>query len=328
VRLTFNEGADREPSWLPDGSGILYSSQQLGRRDADVCVAELPPTGGSRRRLVCDAGGPAETIGNGAEWAVVGTDGALAYVKASWTVGGTNPGAEAVAVASTLDPLAAADVQPIPYAIEGEPQHTGIQALHWHQPGTLVFVGGLVAYRRPCPTCVLDTIVSGVKVVTLDVTGAGGGPVALPGTDFASGVSPGGSSDEIYFTVGGDSRVFRRTLSTGQTTVAYDFGSAGIARDVSVAGHRLAAVVGGRVAFSADAQLGPVQWDSGGIVHVVDLSSGAHAALAPGTQLYRRPALSPNGDRVVAEGYPLVIVGEVPDTTVSRASDLYLFSTP
>src|SRR5262245_52479046 len=54
VRLTLNEGADRQASWLPDGSGIVYSTQQLGRPDADVCLAELPPTGGTQRRLVCD----------------------------------------------------------------------------------------------------------------------------------------------------------------------------------------------------------------------------------------------------------------------------------
>jgi hypothetical protein len=331
ARLTFNEGADREASWLPDGSGILYSSQQLGRGDADVCLAELPPGGGSQRLLICDAGGAAGDIGNGAEWAVVAPDGALALVKASWTIGGTNPGSEAVAVAPGLDPLTAADVQHIPYAIPGEPEHTGVQALRWQAPGELVFVGGLVAFRSPCSTCGGDTIVTGLKVATLDVSRAGTSPVAVAGTDFASGVSTGGSSDEIYFTVSGDSRVFRRRLSTGDTQVAHDFGTAGIARDVHVGGGRLAAIVGGRVAFSTDPVLGPVQWDSGGIVHVLDLATDADAALAAGALLYRRPALSPSGDRVVAEGYPLVITGtgtDVPDTTVSRAGDLFLFMTP
>src|SRR5690348_2715089 len=118
----------------------------------------------------------------------------------------------------------------------------------------------------------------------LDVGQPGNGPVALPGTDFASGVSPGASSDEIYFTVAGDSRVFRRTVSTGETAVAHDFGSAGIARDVDVAGGRLAAVVGGRVGVATDPQLGTFQSDNGGIVHVVDLASGADVALEPGAQ--------------------------------------------
>ena len=38
------------------------------------------------------------------------------------------------------------------------------------------------------------------------------------------------------------------------------------------------------------------------------------------------PVLSPAGDRVVAEGYPL-IVSEA-DTTVGRSGDLFLFSAP
>ena len=42
ARLTLNQGPDRGAAWLPDGSGILYSSQQLGRRDHDVCLALIP----------------------------------------------------------------------------------------------------------------------------------------------------------------------------------------------------------------------------------------------------------------------------------------------
>jgi hypothetical protein len=44
-------------------------------------------------------------------------------------------------------------------------------------------------------------------------------------------------------------------------------------------------------------------------------------------RLYRRPALSPDGARVVAEGFPLIVV-QLPtgiDTTVHKRADLYLF---
>jgi hypothetical protein len=98
------------------------------------------------------------------------------------------------------------------------------------------------------------------------------------------------------------------------------------------------------VAFSVDPELGLTQWDSGGIVHVVDLASGADAVLeAPAS--FRRPALSPAGTEVVVEGYPFIIVPKVDpatgqpaldpltgdplaDTTVARAADLYLFGSP
>jgi hypothetical protein len=109
--------------------------------------------------------------------------------------------------------------------------------------------------------------------------------------------------------------------------VVHDFGASGVARDVHAVGNRVTAVVGGRVAFSVDPRAGPVQWDSGGVVHVVELGETGSLALDTPGRLYRRPALSPDGGRIVAEGYPLIITGPVnaPDTTVSRSSDLYLF---
>jgi len=327
VQLTLNLGADRSPSWLPDGSGIIYSSQQLGRVDADVCLAELPPTGGTQRRLICDLSRLGTDTNNAIESPTVSVDGRLAFLKATSSIGGTNPSSERLAVASTLDAASAAEVQIVPYAPPGEPTRSGVQALRWLGTDHLIFVGGLATIRRACATCVLDTIVTGFKVDILDL--AGGGPSPLVGTDQASGLAVGSSSDEIYFTLSGDTRIFRRTISTGETQAVHDFGAAGIARDVHVAGGRLTAVVGGRVHFSVDSLLGPVQWDSGGVIHVVDLTTDGDVALAPGARLFRRPALSPAGDQLVAEGYPLIIKPlPVPDTTVSRAGDIFLFTTP
>jgi hypothetical protein len=336
IQLTLNVGADRGASWLPDGSGILYSSQQLGRPDADVCLAELPPDGGTQRRLVCDLTRLGSDTNNAIESPTVAEDGALAFVKASGSIGSNNPSREALAVAPGLDASGAADVQRIPYTLPGESQHGAVTHLHWLRTSRLVYVGALFATRQLCTLCVADTIVSGLKVAVLDLSPPGASPVTLPGTDFASGVTPGASSDEIYYTLNGDTRVYRRVFSTGDVSVAHDFGPAGVARDVHVAGGRMTAIVGGRVKFSTDPALGPVQWDSGGVVHVVDLSSDADVALGSGARLFRRPALAPAGDRVVAEGYALIItdgfdpVTQTPrkDTTVSRASDLFLFATP
>jgi hypothetical protein len=120
--------------------------------------------------------------------------------------------------------------------------------------------------------------------------------------------------------------VYRRNRASGDQTVAFDFGPAGIARDVHVAGQRMTAVVGGRVHVLPDPTFGEVQRDSGGVVHVVDLASGDDVILQDELLLFRHPVLSPTGDRVVAEGYP---VTSTPfGTTVSRKSDLYLFAAP
>jgi hypothetical protein len=337
VRLTLNSGPDREGSWLPDGSGILYSSQQTGRPDRDVCLADLPPTGGSQRSLVCDLsvlGG--DTI-NAIDYPVGAEDGRLAFLKAGNPTNVRAPVVEAVTVSPDLDPRAGTEVVRTPYTVAGEPTHNTITHLRWLSPSQLAFVGSLRSYQNACmlPCTRQDTIVTGLKVGVLDLSAPGALPVLIPGTEYASGVTPGASSGEIYFTLGGDTRVYRRVLATGEVSVLHDFGAAGIARDVHAVGNRLTAIVGGRATFSLDPLLGPVQWDSGGVLHVVDLSSGADVAL-DGPGLFRHPSLAPTGDRVVAEGYPLIITevpgtepGTVrPDTTVARDSDLYLFTTP
>jgi hypothetical protein len=156
----------------------------------------------------------------------------------------------------------------------------------------------------------------------------------IPGSDNASGVSPGSNPDEVYYTLAGDTRVYRQLLSTGAVSQVHDFGLAGIARDVHVVGTQLAAVVGGRVHFANDAALGPTQWDSGGLVHVIDLANGSAVILdsPPQLSLFRRPRLSPSGAAVVAEAYPLIVspgpVEGTLDTTVSRVGDLFLFGQP
>lgn len=334
ARLTLNTGPDRSPAWLPDGSGILYSAQQLTRADGDVCLAELPPTGGTQRRLVCDLHPPEFQGGRNVVESPAGApDGRVAFVRAYSAPEGTSPAIASLVVGSLLDPSKAAVVQALLAPPGGGPQPT-ITHLHWLDPGHLAYVKSGAAYRQVCAACPFDTLVTGQSVALLDV-GPGGGAAPVPGTDFASGASPGASADELYYTLGGDTRVYRRTLSTGDVTVAYDFGAAGIARDVAVAGGRLAAIVGGRVTFGMDPTLGPTQWDSGGVVHVVDLASNSDVALE-GPGLFRQPAISPAGDRLVAEGYPLIIVtfedpptGQtLADTTVSHNGDLYLFGAP
>jgi Tol biopolymer transport system component len=137
-------------------------------------------------------------------------------------------------------------------------------------------------------------------------------------------VAPGSDGNSIYYTVLGDSQVYRMDLGTGTTSVIHDFGASTIARDVHVVGTTLVAIVGGIVQFVTDPTLGPVQPDEGGVLTMVDLATGTETVLDADTRVvYRRPAISPDGSRVVVERYQ-VLSG----TVVDRRADLYLFTLP
>ena len=329
TRLTLNPLDDRNAAWLPDGSGILYSTKLAEREDGDVCLALLPPTGGRQTRVTCDltVGGVDST--NTIESAAPAPDGRLAFIGSSGPVGAPNALSEGLVIAPTSDPHGATLIQRIPYTIAGEPTHNHVRAVRWLGPARLGFIGSVVKNFSDCIGCPASRVVSDQKIVTIDAV-AGASATPVPGTDFASGLSAGPTEDEIYYTLGGDSRVYRKMLSTGEVTVAFDFSGAGIARDVSVVGNKLAAIVGGRVAFGINPLLGPTQRDSGGVVHVVDLGTGADQPLDTPGVLFRHPALSPDGASIVADGYALVIFdnGIIADTTVAAHPDIYLFGAP
>jgi hypothetical protein len=191
----------------------------------------------------------------------------------------------------------------------------------------ILFLGEQVSYSQACGACPLDTLRTGLDAAWLAVDEVNPSPQGIPGTELASGVSRGSNEDEVYYTIGGDSRVFRRNLSDGAVAVVHDFGPAGITRDVHVVGSRMVAVVGGRVTFGTDPQVGQVQRDSGGVLRVVDFQAGTDVALE-GPGLFRRPQISPSGSGVAVEVYPFIISGDPPDTAVSPNSDLYLYGQP
>jgi WD40-like Beta Propeller Repeat len=326
ARLTVNTAHDGSPSWLADGTGILYSARQPDREDIDVCLAELPPTGGQQRRLVCDIPGDREST-DAAQSSAASADGRVALLSAgNGNIGGNSPVFLDLALLPTLDALDPQRVRALPFTPTGGTPQDYAGHLRWLTADALVYVGQHFLTKQDCPACVLDTVIVGTEVTTLTVDGTTA--TAVPGTEVATGVAPILDGSAILYTLPNDTRIYRRALGSGDVTVVHDFGAEGIARDVHAAGNRVAAVVGGRVAFSVDPRLGPVQWDSGGVLHVFDLEETGSQSLDTPGRLYRRPALSPDGSRIVAEGFPLIIVhvpGEGPDTTVSKSGDIYLF---
>jgi hypothetical protein len=275
--------------------------------------------------VTCDLTPQAAGQRDALESAAPAADGRLAFVTAQSRLGADSPLEQGIVLASIANPRGYRVLKSVPYSIPVERLHGGASQLRWWGESRLLYLGERVLYIRPCSTCPPDTLRSGLDATWLSME-ASATPQAIPGTEYASGVSPGTSEDEVYYTMGGDSRVFRRTLSDGAVSVVYDFGIAGIARDVHVVGNRMAAVVGGRVAFGTTPITGQVQWDSGGVLHVVDLQAGTDVAL-DGPGLFRRPQISPSGSALVVEVYPVLNEGTA-NPTVSRSGDLYLYGQP
>lgn len=316
-RLTFNQGQDLAPSWLPDGSAIVYSLERVDRADHDRCLAFLPAEGGSLRRVVCNRRLVADDSTDAYEEPAPGANGLIAYQRSSANVGFLSYRFRELVVAPLDSPLNGRALRSLPYGVPGAAYHYGLSHIRWLTDSTLVYLGDLLGYEKHRQDQPADTIVSGLKIMLVTLRAGDAVFQSLDGTDYATSVASGESTDVIYYTMGGDARVFRRALSTGVTTVTWDFGASGIARDIQVEGDRLVAVVGGDVTFAYEIGLADfAQRDGGGKIHAVDLTTGTDTVLDGGGRLYRHPALSPSGTRIVAESY------------ANREADLWLLEVP
>ena len=316
-RLTLNTAVDQAPSWYPDGSGLLYAFEQPERPDRDRCLGLLPPGGGTRQAERCPTGDPGGDSVDVYEWAAASTGGRLAWVEQHGPAGLRTPSYGLIAVGS-FDPVAPGRVlRALPYLAPSGAVHATATHLGWIGEDTVIYVGADVVTSRPCMGCKLDTLVIGHDVVTLGLTTDPATLTIVPGTAGATSVWPAGGA--IIYTVGGDSRVFRRQLATGVVDTVYDFSGLGIARDAGLLGGQLTAVVGGRVSFGIDPLLGPVQRDSGGTLYLVDLAAPSPFPLSPGYQMLRHAA------PVAGRG---VVAAEATDTAGPFVPDLYLYQLP
>ena len=323
ARLTYAPGNSRSASWLPDGSAFVYSYPDPQSAQSDRCIAVMPATGGRIQQLICrrTANSPRQTELLDAP--AVSSEGRLVYSQDVRPDGATGLGDLALTLTSLTAPQTTSRLAAVPYTIAPGLLNNWISQTTWLSPTRLLFLGGLIG-----KITISDSITSGLDIVQLDF-GTGTPILSLvPGTESASGVAA-GDGGSFYFTVGGDTRVYKRDAGGG-TTVVYDFAPE-IVRDAQVVGNRLVAVVGGRVTFLEGPNPGQlVQWDYGGLLHVVDLAANTDQSVSlPIPAFVRRPALSPDGSRIVVEGYPLTITPNPPgppDTVVSSHSDLWLVS--
>ena len=331
VRLTANPGADLEPAWIADGSGFLYSVADPGRQDRDICLGLIPAGGGRQSELWCDV-----PVGLGSDAALsagLAPDGRLAYLATTSGLTSAVPEAIGIRVSPSPDPTAGAEVLHLPYSRGAELVNWAARP-RWVENDRLAYLGETMLVRQQCVNFVCsppDTTFASVGVELLSLGSRT--TTALPGTVHASGLATLADGAVVLYTLPGDSRVFRRNLASGAVSVAHDFGPAGPARDLDAAGTRFVAVVGGLVSPVDDPDLGTIQVDRGGVLHVVDLAGHSDTAIPEAGRLYRRPALSPGGDIAVAEGYRFTVTTVVDpgtgqtalDTAITSTSDLYCF---
>ena len=313
-QVTFTPGSDLRPSWLPDGSGFFYTRERLDRSDRDRCFGLLPAQGGELRREVCDGTVAGLDSITNFQSAAVTTDGRFAYVRASAPLVPQSiaPLKHEVRVGTLAVPAGTA-VRTLPYTVS---QHVHAEAawLQWRSSSELVYLGQGIEYQAACSSCPIDTVAVGLDVVRLDVTT--GLTAIITGTDSATSVAL-VNSDSIYFTLPNDGQVRRRLIDNPTTAIAHDFGPAANARDITVQAGRLVAVTGP------------------GLLRLVQLATGAETVLSAGLVFFKRPALAPDGRRLVVEGYPyhvdtIRVNGTIVaiNTVVSTLGDLWVFDLP
>ena len=338
VRLTFNPEGDHWPAWLPDGSAIGYSYHPLERRDRDRCIAFIHPDGGRIFRQVCQHGDADKDS----------TNAVLDF--------GASPGGRIAVVAEAGDPLHTvpdwrylylgrlSDDGPVralvhfPYITPSGRVHTSAAYLTWAGETTLAYLATYINYTPASINFPPDTVETGIELVRLDLSGdTAFARTIVPNTLGASSLAR-GPADTLYYTMGGDSRVFALSLGSGASSVVYDFGPLGIARDAHIEGGRLVAVVGGHVAYFFNPSFGiSQQADSGGSIYSVTLPGGAPTPVVKivpgkgiGLDAYRHASLAPSGRRVVAERFIMVqrVLRFTTDTVMNKQSDLWLFDVP
>lgn len=311
ARVTLSPDPDLTPAPAAANAGWLYAYTERTAGAVNRCLAGLPLEGGSRNRTYCDVTLGRPGVNSSLTWPAEGADGRLAFLRTR----GVGFGGAQTSAALVLGSFAPRDsgrvLRSFPYPAAGTTAQ-GVSHLSWLDSHTLIFVATQVEYRCIGLTCgSLDTLESGLQVERLDVDHPPAAPDVMAGTDRASSVSPIADGSGFYFTVGGDTRVYRRHFSTGATDTVYDFGGAGIARDVQQADSVLYAIVGGNVGVDSVSK----QFDHGGSLLRVDLRSGALSTVNVAGQAIRHPILQATQHRIMVE-------------TGTPSPDLWLAVTP
>ncbi|HXY70674.1 MAG TPA: hypothetical protein VEH62_14600 [Gemmatimonadales bacterium] len=277
-RLTFSTSGDVEPAWLPGDSGIIYALSS-GEPNQDQCLGVLPPGGGHLVRIVChDLADPDSTVLLRAP--AVGAGGRLAYLRERSVVGAAAPAAIELVVATLADPDPGHAVLRFPYTDAGGTLHGSAGSLRWLPGGDLVYIAEQLTFATPPQPP--DTIATPLWIERLTPAGDTATIAVVPGSAGATSLAV-DSAGALYFTLPGDSVVYRVAPGAASPSSWYVLGGIGALSGVQVHGNLLVAV--------GDTNL-----------YVVDVAAHTRVRVTPPDSLrLARPALSPSGTRLVVE---------------------------
>lgn len=317
LRLTYNAGIDAYPFFVPGDSLIGFAFHRPGIRNSHQCFGLLPSGGGTTVSESCPRTAASLDSTELFLAATPLTADSAVMIRANRLPGLGRDDYGYLGRAPIRDATSFSIIQQFPFTgPRGEVQFT---PSHVALPGD-----GMAAYvptrqDTSCPgaeaySCEVSALVTfGLEVATVPL---GGGAVSvLSGTELATSVAAGRSPGSVIFTLPLDSRVYERSAG-GTIEVIADLGP--YARDVMLRGNRIVGVVGAYELLEftlTDSTV--VQIASPGdiaIATVGDLSSTV--VIARG--LYRRPYLSGDGSRIVAESAP----------DLGEPTDLFILDLP
>lgn len=244
ARLTWNPNADHDPAWLPDGRGLMYTADTSTA--GSTCLGILPPTGGRATWTWCRASRNDLDSVDAVSRASVSPSGRLVYLHQGKTRVQLSWGMGELVLASLDDPAHGVRIYGVPQA-GVLPPHNGMTTPQWLDDRRFVYRADVDSSVRDCQSCPLVVRSVGLYVMLVDLGPTPPSFTMVPGTLGASSVGTDGPDGIVYTLYADSTHIFRRTLSTGDTTTLWDFGANVAPRDVQRAGSRLVAVAAGRL---------------------------------------------------------------------------------
>ena len=311
-QVTYNLGADRGPAWLPGDSGFIYSTERLDTPSRHRCLARMRASGGTISRLDCKNLARSIDSTYAFEWPAIRPGGEVSFLLVANRITSVRPGYQTFRLGPLDNPDQSIELMTLPYRVDTA-YYTAIQSPQWLDSTRMIFVAGILLIGEPpIPT---DTFYGGRVVAMLNRQNGVTALSGIPGTSNASSVSVNPGAGDFYFTVTGDSRVYRSDLAGSTIQPYYDFGPGQVARDVAVRGDSLLVVVGSRVLVQSFPGVGEVQSDFGDRIHLVHPASGLDRVVGDSGLCYRRPAFPRTGQTLLAEGFATVGGGTCTDTS-------------